>query len=148
MVRVFPALQEHPRRPDQRSGAASVEMAFVAPVLLMFIFGSIDFGRAMMVSNMLTTVAREGVRKGVTPNTTNSEITTVINTALDSVSIPKANAQLTIKVNGVATDASTAKNGDTLAVQVTVPFNDVTWLPSSWFLQGTTLRGAAAMRRE
>lgn len=131
-----------------RSGLASVEMAFIAPVLLLLIFGSIDFGRAMMVSNLLTTTAREGARKGCTPNTTNAEITPVVNTALDNMGVKRTNAQTTIKVNGVVQDASTAKNGDTVTVQVTVPFNDVTWLPTSYFLKDATLRGLASMRRE
>lgn len=148
LLRISHSQMRNSARSSRRHGLASVEMAFVAPVLLLLIFGSIDFGRAMMVSNLLTTTAREGARKACTPNTANSDITPIINNSLDAMGVPKTNAQTTIKVNGVTQDASSAKNGDTVTVQVTVPFNDVTWLPTSFFLKDATLRGIASMRRE
>ena len=46
----------------QVGGAATVEMAVVAPVLFMLILGSIEFGRSMQVTNVLTSAAREGAR--------------------------------------------------------------------------------------
>jgi Flp pilus assembly protein TadG len=45
-------------------GAAAVEFALVAPVLLMLVFGIVDFGRAMWTYNVLTAALREGARAG------------------------------------------------------------------------------------
>jgi hypothetical protein len=43
-------------------GSAAVEFALVLPVLLLIVFGIIDFGRALNAQIVLTGAAREGVR--------------------------------------------------------------------------------------
>ena len=43
-------------------GAAAVEFALVLPLLLLIVFGIIDFGRALNTQITLTQAAREGVR--------------------------------------------------------------------------------------
>lgn len=53
-------------RPSRRSsrdrGAAAVEMALLLPILLIIIFGIIDFGRMLNAQVTLTEAAREGAR--------------------------------------------------------------------------------------
>jgi len=49
------------RRPRDR-GAAAIEFALVLPFLLLIIFGTIDFGRAINAQIVLTEAAREGAR--------------------------------------------------------------------------------------
>lgn len=48
------------RRGDQ--GSAAVEFALVLPVLLLLLFGIIDFGRMLSAKITLTEAAREGAR--------------------------------------------------------------------------------------
>jgi len=48
------------RRGDR--GAAAVEFALVLPVLLLIIFGIVDFGRMLAAKITLTEAAREGAR--------------------------------------------------------------------------------------
>jgi len=43
-------------------GTAAVEFALVLPVLLLIVFGIVDFGRALNAQLTLTGAAREGVR--------------------------------------------------------------------------------------
>jgi Flp pilus assembly protein TadG len=43
-------------------GTAAVEFALIVPVLLLIVFGIIDFGRALNAQISLTGAAREGVR--------------------------------------------------------------------------------------
>jgi len=56
------------KRPPTRSrkaperGSVVVEFALVVPVLLLIVFGIIDFGRALNAQIALTGAAREGVR--------------------------------------------------------------------------------------
>src|SRR2546423_1879110 len=52
------------RRRSER-GAAAVEMAFVLPVLLLLVFGVIDFGRALNARIPLPGAARGGARAAV-----------------------------------------------------------------------------------
>jgi Flp pilus assembly protein TadG len=51
-----------PRRKDGDRGAAAVEFALCLPLLLLLVFGIIDFGRALNAQLTLTQAAREGVR--------------------------------------------------------------------------------------
>lgn len=48
--------------PDSDRGAAAVEFALVLPLLLLIVFATIDFGRALNAQIVLTQAAREGVR--------------------------------------------------------------------------------------
>ena len=43
-------------------GAAAVELALLLPVLLLLVFGIVDFGRALNAQITLTQAAREGAR--------------------------------------------------------------------------------------
>jgi Flp pilus assembly protein TadG len=49
-------------RAREDRGAAAVEFALVLPLLLLLIFGIVDFGRAWNMQLALTQAAREGVR--------------------------------------------------------------------------------------
>ena len=48
------------KAPDR--GATAVEFALVLPLLLLLVFGIIDFGRALNAQITLTQAAREGAR--------------------------------------------------------------------------------------
>lgn len=50
------------RRAGGDRGAAAVEFALVMPLLLLVVFGIVDFGRAYNMQIALTSAAREGVR--------------------------------------------------------------------------------------
>lgn len=53
---------------DER-GAAVVEFAIIFPVLIVLLFGVIDFGRAFFLRNNLFAAAREGARSGAVMTT-------------------------------------------------------------------------------
>jgi Flp pilus assembly protein TadG len=56
-------MKRRPSGGDVRDrGAAAVEFALLLPVLLLIVFGIIDFGRALNAQITLTQAAREGAR--------------------------------------------------------------------------------------
>jgi hypothetical protein len=61
-------------RPNRRRGAAVVEFAVIAPLFFMMVFGIIEFGRALMVQQILTNASREGARRAIVEGATESEI--------------------------------------------------------------------------
>src|SRR6266850_5882651 len=68
------------RRPH---GAAAVEFAVVAPLLfLVVILPTFEFGRGLMVAELVTNAARSGCRVGILPGNSNSSITSAVNTSL------------------------------------------------------------------
>lgn len=136
-------------RKSLRGGAAAVEMAVVLPVLVSLIFGSIEFGRAMMVSNLLTSAAREGCRTGVLPNANNTEVIAAVNNQLSGGGLNTAAATITIRVNNNVANVSTAVTGDRISVTVSMPYSAVTWLPTTFFIPSSQqMQGVAVMRHE
>jgi len=57
-----PAIHEGHGRRRHDSGTAAVEMALVLPLLLLLIFGIIDFGRMLNKQIAITAAAQEGAR--------------------------------------------------------------------------------------
>jgi len=138
---LFANSQVRPRR-----GAAVVEFAVVAPLLFALALGIIEFGRAMMVLELLNNAARAGCRAGVLNGSSNTDVNSAITTALTGSGVNSPST--TIDVNGSQADVSTAQTGDTISVTVSVGADAVTWLPVPQFLGGKTLTGIVAMRRE
>ncbi len=128
--------------PHARRGAAVVEFAMVAPVLFLLIFGMIEFGRMVMVQQVLTNASREGARVGILDGATASEVNTTVQNYLSGANINGANITIT------PTNPSQAGAGDSVSVTVSVSFNQVTWLPAPIFLGGKGLSATTVMRRE
>lgn len=51
---------------SHRSGAVTVETALVLPLVLLFLFGILEYGRYVMMLQVLTNAAREGAHYAVT----------------------------------------------------------------------------------
>ena len=102
-----------------RRGAAAVEFAFAAPILFLFVFAIFEFGRAFMVIDLLADAARVGCREGAVLGKSTSGITSDVQSQLQGEGI--TGATVTVEVNGVVADSSTAKSGDAISVSVSVP---------------------------
>ena len=72
-------------------GAAAVEFALLLPMLLLLVFGIIDFGRALNAQITLTQAAREGAR---------------VDAVDDSTGIPNTSATVTTRTQAAATGLS------------------------------------------
>ncbi len=132
------------RRGPDRRGAAVVEFAFVAPVLFLLIFGMIEYGRMVMVQQVLTNAAREGARLAVLDGTTGAEVKTSVVNYLTSAGIAAADTDVTVN----PAEPNSAGAGESVTVTVSKSFNEVSWMPSPMFLGGKTLQAVAVMRRE
>jgi Flp pilus assembly protein TadG len=62
---MFIRLRQLLRRGRGQEGAAAVEFALCLPVLLLLIAGSVDFGHAYYMSQVISIASREGARYGV-----------------------------------------------------------------------------------
>ena len=111
------------------------------------IFGLIEFGRAIMVQQVLTNASREGARIAVldSPTPTAGSVTAAVRSYLNRGGVSGAAASITI----TPAEPTTAGYGDPVTVTVQIPFEDVSWLPAPWFLgANTNLRASSVMRRE
>lgn len=126
----------------KRRAAATVEFAVVAPIFFLLVLGMIEYGRMVMVQQIITNASREGARTAVLDGTTTAEVTSTVNSYLTSGSISGATVAVT------PNPPTNAEAGDPVTVTVSVPFSQVSWLPSPMYLGGKTLSSTTVMRRE
>jgi Flp pilus assembly protein TadG len=127
-----------------RQGAAAVEFAIVAPVFFLLVFGMVEYGRMIMVQQVLTNAAREGARVGVLDGSTKTDVLNAVNNYLIAA---KISTTLTT-VTPLPDPPSSAATGAPVTVTVSIPFKNVSWLPVPLYLGSTTLSASAVMRRE
>jgi Flp pilus assembly protein TadG len=122
---------------------AAVEFALVAPIFFLMIFGMIEFGRMIMVQQVITNGSREGARIAVLDRTTGAEVVAAVNNYLESAHVSGANVAVS------PPEPSSAGYGEPVTVTVAIPFGQVSWLPSPMFIGGdTVLTATSVMRRE
>ena len=129
------------RRRGDRRGVAAVEFAVVAPIFFLMVIGILEFGRALMVQQVLVSAARVGARQAVTLNATATETTTTVTDYTDNAAVPGVAVV-------VSPDPNTAAPGDVITVTTSVAFNQISWMPTPWFLGGKTLNSTSSMRKE
>ncbi|HUY36334.1 MAG TPA: TadE family protein [Pirellulales bacterium] len=131
------------RQRSSRRGTAVVEFAVVIPLFLLFIVGMIELGRAIMVQQLVTNASREGGRiAGYDSTTQTSTITSAVNAYLTNVNISGATTVVS------PDPPSGAADGQQVSVTVSIPYANVSWVPSPFFLAGCTLQATSVMRRE
>jgi len=125
-----------------RRGTAVVEFAVVAPIFFLLVFGMIEYGRMVMVQQIITNASREGARVAILDGVTSADVQTTVDNYLNNVGITGAN----VSVN---TNAPVAPDyAESMTIAVDIPFSQVSWLPTPIYLQGRQLTATTTMRRE
>ncbi len=128
-----------------RRGASVVEFALVAPVFFLLVFGMIEYGRMVMVQQVLTNATREGARRAVLDGANVDDIKQHVVDYLHSSAITAATkSDVTVEPDPL----SSAQAGDPVTVRVEILFDRVSWLPSPFFLGAKELTAQSVMRRE
>jgi Flp pilus assembly protein TadG len=136
-VRALAAYRRHRRR----KGAQIIEFAIILPLFLMLVFGIFEYGRAMMVIEILTNAAREGARTAVVSGSTQAQVYTTIDNYLTG-------SHITGYTRTVSPDPGGAARGSTVTVNVSVPYSSVAWSPIHYITAGKVLHATASMRKE
>ena len=130
-----------------------VEMAVCLPLLVMVILAIVEFGRGMMVAELLNDAARVGARQAIIAGSSDAQVTQTILTFMQATSVNSQAVTVNITVTPAAgnpnpgNEVANAHTGDTCAIQVLVPFNQVSYIPGT-YLAGETLKGACTMLHE
>lgn len=137
-----------------RNGAALVEAAMVLPIFFLAIVGIVEFGRGMMVSQMVTNASREGARQAVLDGSTNAAIRTYIETKLSgALNVAPADVDIQITITPDPSNSTTghelanAQPYDLATINVSVPFDKVSFFAGG-FMQGKHLKAETTMRHE
>ena len=124
-----------------RHGAAATEFAIVAPVFFLMVIGFLEFGRAMMVQQVLINASRVGAREAVTTAATAAEVQSTVEQYTAGMAVPGV-------IVAISPDPGAAEPGDPVTVTTSVAFSAVSWMTSPWFLGDTTLTASSQMRKE
>jgi Flp pilus assembly protein TadG len=123
----------------QRRGATVVEFALCFPILLTFVFGTIEFSRVLQIQHSIRLAAFEGARAGVPLDSTTSDVTTRVQSILSAVKI--SNSTTTITPNPIAYTSPTV----TVTVSADPALNKwVTWFVTA----GHPLSSTITLNRE
>jgi Flp pilus assembly protein TadG len=126
----------------KQTGASAVEFAIVLPILVLLVFGIIEFSVALYDKAMITNASREGARAGIVfrvPPVTDDEIANVVTTYLGNNLITFGGPAIP---NTIVT-RNGSNPGDELKVAVIYPY---TFLLVPSFV--TTLSGSINMTAE
>jgi Flp pilus assembly protein TadG len=121
-----------------RRGAAIIEFAVLAPVLVFLLLGTFEVTRGIMVKQVLNDAARRACRTAILPTGTNSAVTADANAVLTDNKLTPSDATITIQVNDVTADLATAKQYDKIAVKISIPASKTTWT-TMFYLQANML---------
>ena len=131
-------------------GAAAVELAVVAPILLTLVFGIIEFGWTMMVRQSLINAAREGCRAATLKYTSvaalEEAVVNKIDGSLSSLGFSHQDGDYTLEMTH-ASDPPVAPN-DTETIILAVPYSEVSLLGDYFNLPEFDIRARAVMRKE
>jgi Flp pilus assembly protein TadG len=124
-----------------RLGASATEFAIIAPLFFTLIIGILEFGRALMVQQVLINGSRVGARQAITTGATSSDVIAAVEEYTEGVAVP--GVDVTVDPN-----PATATAGTSITVTTSVNFNEVSWLPAPWFMGGINLSANSVMRKE
>lgn len=115
--------QSNRRTTRRMAGTAAVEFSLVFPLLLLVVFGVIEFGTALYDKSVVTNASREAARAGVvlhTPSLTSGQIQTVASNYCTNKLVTYGKAS-NCSFPGTITPCSVS--GNQLTVQVAYTFN-------------------------
>ncbi len=128
-----------PSHRQHRRGATTVEFAYCLPILLAFVFGTLEFSRATQLQQSARLAAFEGARAGISLNAQTSDVQTAVSRVMSAISI--ANYTTTITPNPL-TYSSTS-----ISVTVSLDPSQNAWF--TWFItSGHTITANVTLLRE
>ena len=107
-----------------RRGTTTVEFAFVAPALVLFILGAVAFGGLIMAQNVLTAAAADGARVASLRGATAAQVVAAVESRLSKGVLDPADVTITL----TPSDPSSVPAGGNVKVEVSVPATDLTWV--------------------
>jgi hypothetical protein len=128
---------------NNKKGAALVELALILPLLLLIVFGIVEFGRALFITNTLNNAARYGARLAVV-STTPLNVASLKTEIKNHTPLSAADLNL-IEINF---PNSSPSSGTAVTVTARLPFTPIIPLMAEFFPSGFKLKGEATMQYE
>ena len=135
-----------------RRGQAAVELALVLPLLLLVIFGAVEFGTAMYDKQVVTNASREAARAaivGTTPRLTDVGVKLVAHNYWSTRLVNFKTGTTDTAVTTITPTPNTARTSGTV-ITVTTTYTYKTFLVPKWLpgIGTFSLTGMTRMRME
>ncbi len=143
------------RRLRGEHGQALVELAFVIPLVLLFLFGIIDFGLALNQQNAETNIANVGVREAAVYSggtlTCGGQTDTYLSQWVQCQSTTSGGPTLTgvcVYDTKTSTNGTVYSSGDPIEVKVSAPFSWIKLVSDAAGGPSSSIGASATMRIE
>ncbi|GIW97394.1 MAG: hypothetical protein KatS3mg111_0727 [Pirellulaceae bacterium] len=130
------------RKLPWRRGAATVEFAVIAPLMMFITLGMIEVGRMVMVKQLMVNASREGARLAILPDVTSEEVETTVLEQLVGAGIHGATVSLS------PSSLTDAPAGTPITVTISVEASTISWVPKPLFSLQREIVASTTMRRE
>ena len=132
---------------SRRRGSATIEMALVAPFVILLVFGSIEFARMMMVKQALTNAAREGCRQATLATSLESDSCSEdVRESLAGTIKDHLDPEI-VRITISPDFEAALDSGVEIVTEIEVDCADVSWLPPMFFA-GARIKASSVMHRE
>lgn len=128
------------RRRMGRRGAAVVETAVMAPILLGMMLGMTELGSAFLVRQTVTNAAREGARAASLAGANMSDVQAAVQRTMSAASLSGYTVQSNI--------SSLPPGADEVWVSVSIPLNRATFTGNLFGCGTINIHGKSSMRIE
>ena len=131
--------QRRPGKAQLRRGTAVVEMAVVTPLLLLLIFGIMEFGWVFMMEQTITNATREAARVAILQGSTDTDVRTRFTQAMAPTGITVDTSMLTI--------SRTTGESPIVTVKASMPYSKVSLVGSLLGLNLSKMIGSTCSMR-
>jgi hypothetical protein len=111
----------------------------LAPFLAALILGITEIGQLQKIQCYVSEATHEGGMTASVPGSSNAAVISDVRTFLTSYKMTASSAVITIKVNDVTADVSTASRNDKITVTVSIPISATSWNGSHWFVPSSAV---------
>lgn len=143
---------------EQNKGAATTELALIAPLLIILVLGTIDVGQYVNASESVGIASRVGARKAAKQSTQSvndikSEVESYLSQAFPNVSNEAWNGAVDVSVKDsdgtdVGSDLGSIESGSSISIEVSLEYGAVRWMTGAGYLNGNTIKSTTTMRKE
>jgi len=122
-----------------RRGIASLEFVMILPILLLLLFGVMEYGWMLSKAAALNNAARDGARVGARADATSADVTAAVAARMSDAGM----SGYTLSISGGAA------TGTVLTVEIVQPYDGaITLTDFSLIPVPANLRGRVSMRKE
>ena len=102
------------------------------------LLGIFELSSLLDASQTVVSACREGGRQAASGLFTNAQVQQTVLSSLSNSGISSTGVTVTVVNGGSGSDASTALSNDPLTVTVTVPYKNVDWSFTQYFIKDTS----------